>query len=204
MFLKLLSTNGTLEPTAEETAKAVRFATAQQAKGEGGPVHLDILINGRINRELCSVVETQLKEAPAAQSIALYIDSEGGECGPSIDLHILIRRHPAPLKVAHLLGRCESAALLVALAADRRVAQGNTSVLLHNAAYEAIDIHSRWTAKHLETLASELQSIDDDFNAIMSQRTGCPVSAISVESKTEDQSSLRWCLDNGFIHEVQS
>ncbi|MBZ9603960.1 ATP-dependent Clp protease proteolytic subunit [Phyllobacterium chamaecytisi] len=200
MFLELLSHNGTLEPTAEETAEALDRAAIYRS----GPDHLEIVVDGYINREMYDRLKQQIDAAPCAHYLTLMINSDGGECAPSIDLYILLRRHPAPIKVALLQSRCESAAVLIALAADLRIAQADTNILLHPTSYELHKGSVRWTAKDIEEKAAELRSIDDDFNTITSQRTGCDVAIIQRESETEQPSTLAWCLANGFVHEVQS
>ncbi len=203
MFLKLLSSDGTLEPTADEIAHAEARATQARSMGIPGADHLEIRIEGRIDRDMYERVNAQLDAAPCAQSIELFIDSEGGECGSTIDLYIKLRRHPAAKKVARLLSRCESASVLIAVAADHRIATPDTKILLHPSSFE---LHNgdRWTAEELAEKANELRSVDDDFNTIMAQRTGTDVEIIARESTTEDFSPLSWCLVHGIIHEVQS
>ncbi|MBA8845692.1 ATP-dependent protease ClpP protease subunit [Ochrobactrum sp. RH1CCR137] len=201
MIFSMFSDDGiSLEPTGAVKQRNLKLAERHRAKGEYVR-HIEIDIKGSITEELfCDVVE-KLASAPAAHSIDLIIDCPGGECFPAMLLHKQLRDHPAERKTAHIVGSCESGGLLIALAADRRIASRKASFLIHQTRCGEYSVTS-WKAGDFQRQADQFRAIDADLITIIAQRTGIDVSTIRDTASDEEPSSIEWCLENGIIHEI--
>ncbi|WP_192798160.1 ATP-dependent Clp protease proteolytic subunit [Brucella intermedia] len=189
-----------LEPTEAVKQRNLKLAERHRAKGDYVR-HIEIDIKGSITEELfCDVVE-KLASAPAAHSIDLIIDCPGGECFPAMLLHKKLRDHPAERKTAHIVGGCESGGLMIALAADRRIASRKASFLIHQVR-SVSDIVTAWKAEDFQRQADQFRAIDADMFALIAQRTGTDVSNLEAIAANEEPSSIEWCLENGIIHEI--
>ena len=201
MIISMFSDDGiSLEPT--ETIKHRNLKLAERHRAKGDYVrHIEIDIKGSITEELfCDVME-KLASAPAAHSIGLIIDCHGGECFPAMLLHKKLRDHPAERKTAHIVGGCESGGLMIALAADRRIASRKASFLIHQVR-SVSDIVTAWKAEDFQRQADQFRAIDADLITIIAQRTAIDVSTIRAIAADEKPSSIEWCLENGIIHEI--
>lgn len=201
MIFSMFSDDGTsLEPTEAVKQRNIKLAERHRAKGDYVR-HIEIDIRGSITEELfCDVME-KLASAPAAHSIDLIIDCPGGECFPAMLLHKKLRDHPAERKTAHIVGNCESGGLLIALAADRRIASRKASFLIHQSRSGEYSVTS-WKAGDFQRQADQFRAIDADMFALIAQRTGIDVSTIQNIASDEIPSSIEWCLQNGVIHEI--
>ncbi len=201
MIISMFSDDGSsLEPTEAVKQRNLKLAERHRANGEYVR-HIEIDIKGSITEELfCDVME-KLASAPAAHSIDLIIDCPGGECFPAMLLHKKLRDHPAERKMAHIVGSCESGGLMIALAADRRIASRKASFLIHQVR-SVSDIVTAWKAEDFQRQADQFRAIDADLMTIIAQRTGIDVSTIRNTASDEEPSSIEWCLENGIIHEI--
>ncbi|KAB2706484.1 ATP-dependent Clp protease proteolytic subunit [Brucella lupini] len=201
MIFSMFSDDGiSLEPTEAVRQRNLKLAERHRAKGDYVR-HIEIDIKGSITEELfCDVVE-KLASAPAAHSIDLIIDCPGGECFPAMLLHKQLRDHPAGRKTAHIVGSCESGGLLIALAADRRIASRTSSFLIHQSRCGEYSVTS-WKAGDFQRQADQFRAIDADMFALIAQRTNLDVSTIQNIASDEEPSSIEWCLQNGVIHEI--
>jgi len=201
MIFSMFSDDGiSLEPT--EAVKQRNLKLAERHRSNGDYVrHIEIAITGSIDELMfCDTVE-KLASAPAAHSIDLIIDCPGGECFPAMLLHKQLRDHPAERKTAHIVGSCESGGLLIALAADRRIASREASFLIHQSRSGEYSVTS-WKAGDFQRQADQFLAIDADMFALIAQRTGIDVSTIQNIASDEIPSSIEWCLQNGVIHEI--
>jgi len=201
MIISMFSDDGiSLEPTEAVKQRNLKLAERQRAKGNYVR-HIEIAIKGPIDELVfCDTVE-KLASAPAAHSIDLIIDCPGGECFPAMLLHKKLRDHPAERKTAHIVGGCESGGLMIALAADRRIASRKASFLIHQVRSVG-DIVTAWKAEDFQRQADQFRAIDADLITIIAQRTGIDVSTIRDTASDEEPSSIEWCLENGIIHEI--
>ncbi|KAB2700733.1 hypothetical protein F9K79_00445 [Ochrobactrum sp. Kaboul] len=201
MIISMFSDDGiSLEPTEAVKQRNLKLADRHRAKGDYVR-HIEIAIKGSITEELFCDVMGKLASAPAAHSIDLIIDCPGGECFPAMLLHKQLRDHPAERKTAHIVGSCESGGLLIALAADRRIASRKASFLIHQTRCGEYSVTS-WTAADFQRQADQFRAIDADMFALIAQRTGIDVSTIQNIASDEIPSSIEWCLQNGVIHEI--
>lgn len=159
-----------------------------------------INIYGDINQRMAARVAAQLEGAPEAGAINLHIDSNGGEFGPAFDIFVLLRRHRAATKIAHVV-RAESGAALVMLAADHRIAMPGAPVLLHGAAIAVQP--GRWTADQHADAADLLRWVDDQQAAIFAYRTGRPAEIFATAMGDEESATPEWLLANNLIHEIK-
>lgn len=157
-----------------------------------------IEIIGEIDQAMPERVHRQL--ADADDHLRLIVGSQGGDYDAASQIYEAIRQHPARLKTA-FIGEASSGALLIALAADRRVAVRDASILLHVASQAPTDSR-RWTAREYFAAARRLRRIDEEIAAMFSRRTGRPASVFLKEMKSETEAPLAWCLQNKIIHEV--
>lgn len=201
MIFSMFSDDGvSLEPTEAVRQRNLKFAERHRTKGNYVR-HIEIDIKGSIDELMfCDVME-KLASAPAAHSIDLIIDCPGGECFPAMLLHKQLRDHPAERKTAHIVGSCKSSGLMIALAADWRIASQNASFLIHQVRSIG-DIVTGWKAEDYQRQADQYRAIDADLITIIAQRTGIDVSTIRDIASDENPSSIEWCLETGIIHEI--
>lgn len=165
--------------------------------GDGPPLRIDI--RGDIDRKLLALVAAGLEDHPDAALLDIQIDSPGGHFGAAYDLYVVLRRHRAARKTARIR-RAESGALLVAMAADERIADVGAPFLLHAAAQSP---DGRWTAaQHLEA-AADLEWIDSNMAAMFAYRTGCPIGVFVAAMADEEHAPLDWCLRHGIITKIK-
>ena len=176
---------------------AEHAARQEAVRGIPCPVRaMSISINGEITRELADDICASLENAPAVEEITASIDSEGGNFTAAFDLFVTMHHHPAGRKVAHIL-RAESAALLVALGCDHRIARSTAPILLHPVRHMDPGVI---TARRAAELADCLSWADRQFSEILAYRTGRPAELFLTED--ERSASLDWCLKTGLIHGV--
>ncbi|MDF2810408.1 MAG: Clp protease [Microvirga sp.] len=175
---------------------AARRSEAEDA-GWTGPVTVDI--SGEIDTAMAERVHAALSAAPHAKIVTIMVDSPGGSFPAALDLHALIASHPARRKVARIR-RAESAALLVALAADWRVAEPGAVILLHGAAMPASS--ARLTAAAHREAARHLDWLDAQTAWLMQSQTGTAAKVFLDAMHDEAPSSIEWCLRYGVINEV--
>lgn len=100
-----------------------------------------------------------LKDAKEGDTITLYINSMGGSVKEAVGINNILRRCPATV-VAYIDGFAASAASVIAVAAEKVVMPRNTTMMVHNAAWEVYG-----NSKDLRKAADDL----DIINAAMLQ-----------------------------------
>jgi ATP-dependent protease ClpP protease subunit len=133
-----------------------------------------------VDQAMVDRVAETLAKAPNAEHLTIDVDSFGGEALAAFDIFVMLDRHPATRKVA-FGAYVNSAAILPLMAGDERIARRGASVLLHPARGGS---------------AEDLAWIDDQYAKIISAKTGAPIEVISKEQRTEEPSTLDWCLQN--------
>ncbi len=172
--------------------------TPQLPSGDGVPTAVDIA--GEIDWPMVERVAEQLDAHSDAAELRMRINSNGGEFGAAFDLYVHLSRHRAGRKIAHI-DNAQSGALLVAMAADERIASVGAPILLHSTAQTPV---GRWTAaKHAET-ADFLGWCDANMAAIFADRTGHPAAVFAAAMRDEELAPLDWCLHHNLITEVRT
>lgn len=198
-----LASDGTTAAFDRELVEE-RDARRRSIPANAGEQHIVVNVHGFIDRAEQQRIQRELDAAPHATAISLNIDSEGGATVPVIDTFIVLRRHPATTKIAVIHDRCQSGAVIVAMAADQRIAHPNSSLLLHPSALSiSVNDDRRWTAADLRRKADDLQKIDEEFDELVALRAGCALSAIAEESHDEEPTPIQVALALGLIHEVR-
>ncbi|WP_456655681.1 ATP-dependent Clp protease proteolytic subunit [Bradyrhizobium sp. JR3.5] len=140
------------------------------------------------------------------RSISMLIDCAGGEAGSAAAIALALLQHPWHV-TAHIAGRCSSAAIFLALAADfRTIATGGT-VLIHRSAricspsqFEAM----RQLSEDAKEAINNSLTATDDFEAVMlASRLGV------TEQRARDwmAEGRVWtaaeALERGFAHAIE-
>lgn len=107
-------------------------------------------------------ISRELNSAGNVDRLNVLICSEGGSVRSALEIHRLLRQHPA-YRVAHISGRAASAASVIAMAADE----------IRIAADAALMIHDPWTPGSQTQLESEqLKDIKTRLVEIYQEATG--------------------------------
>lgn len=165
-----------------------------------GPDRVDLLIEGEIDWALTARIVAQLEAAPTADELHLTVDSKGGVFAAAHDAHVAIRNHPARNKTA-TIRHAESAALFIAMAADRRFAVPRARIMLHRSDMQPPP-GERWTAALHRDAAALLTWVDDQAADLFAHRTATPREVFVVAMQDEAPSSLEWCLETRIIHRI--
>lgn len=139
-------------------------------------------------------IEPLLQELEGLREITLAIDSQGGNGRHALELYRALRGR-CPLAV--ITGHCLSAAVLIALAAERREIVPAGRVMVHGATEAVFG-----TADFLATRAAGLEKANGEFAGIIRERTGQPADIIA-EWMTRDtwfDADAAWHA--GLVHEI--
>lgn len=155
--------------------------------------------------ECCPVnfndIAAQIAEMPANDNeINLFINSHGGECFEAFKIYDALRE-TGKIISAHVVGECSSAATLLLLAAakDRRTANPNATILIHNPyCYTVGD------AGELQKTADDLQAITDRFINIYVERTGTDAETLTAIMNDNKPIDAQRALLLGFINTIKT
>lgn len=155
--------------------------------------------------ECCPVnfddIVAQIAEMPANDNeINLFINSHGGECFEAFKIYDALRE-TGKIISAHVVGECSSAATLLLLAAakDRRTANPNATILIHNPyCYTVGD------AGELQKTADELQAITDRFINIYVNRTGTDAETLTAIMNENKPIDAQRAMQLGFINTIKT
>ncbi|WGS18939.1 MULTISPECIES: ATP-dependent Clp protease proteolytic subunit [unclassified Bradyrhizobium] len=109
------------------------------------------------------------------RSIECRIDCAGGREDDALPIALALLQHPFRVS-ARIVGRCSSAAVLIALAADRRSIVPHGTVLIHRAA--RIYVREQWDAiqqmpeADKDVINESLLASDDKVAALLTARLG--------------------------------
>ena len=98
---------------------------------------------------------------PAA-GLTLVVDSDGGDPVAALDLYRALRGCPAPITT--IARQCFSAAVVIFLAGDNRIASSTSRFLLHPV---SADPHGRPTAGALRSAAGALDDMDRQIETLI-------------------------------------
>lgn len=138
-----------------------------------------------------------LKDAKEGDTVNLYINSMGGSVKEALGIYSALRRCPATV-VAYIDGFAASAASIIAVAAGRVVMPRNTTMMVHNAAW---DVYGN--SKDLRKSADDL----DIINAAMLQsyivKAGGKLTQEKLEELTDGETwlSAEECIQYGLADE---
>ena len=109
-------------------------------------------------------------EKMGADELLVSIASSGGGVEGALDVAAALEDFPSPT-VALVGASCESAALLILVACDRRLAYSDSTFLLHAAA--AVN-QERQTADVLQSAYNAVRSADSRMSKALARGTGMP------------------------------
>lgn len=138
-----------------------------------------------------------LKDAKEGDTVNLYINSMGGSVKEAVGIHSVLRRCPATI-VAYIDGFAASAASVIAVAAERVIMPRNTTMMVHNAAWEVYG-----NSKDLRKAADDL----DIINAAMLQsyitKAGGKLTQEKLKELTDGETwlSAEECIQYGLADE---
>lgn len=149
-----------LEVKALATGRILEFYITDDVKPDGIRLNYQTYTWERVESTTSQryFVEN-LKDAKEGDTVNLYINSMGGSVKEALGIYSALRRCPAPV-VAYIDGFAASAASIIAMAARRVVMPRNTTMMVHNAAWEVYG-----NSKDLRKSADDL----DIINAAMLQ-----------------------------------
>jgi ATP-dependent Clp protease, protease subunit len=130
--------------------------------------------------------EEKLK-IPKKEKICLYIDSVGGDIDSAVAIFNVLKNCGKHI-TTFIIGRCQSAGIMIAIAGHKRYALENTSFMIHksNVGFEA-DVQR--TEQELKVMLDESRQDDRKMFKIISQNSRISVPQIYKfirESKTKD------------------
>jgi ATP-dependent protease ClpP protease subunit len=141
--------------------------------------------------------------AQRAERIHLHVNSGGGNIHEALAIFSAVRSFPGGV-TAFADRDCSSAALLIFLAADHRVATADTKILIHGARVGRGDLaESYFTACTFSDHAQRLETLDAHMLDILTMRSGYHREAFAAELLTETQLSAEVALGWGLVHEVE-
>lgn len=125
-----------------------------------------------------------LKDTKEGDTVNLYINSMGGSVKEALGIYSALRRSPATV-VAYIDGFAASAASVIAMAAEKVIMPRNTTMMVHNAAWEVYG-----NSKDLRKAADDL----DIINAAMLQsyivKAGGKLTQEKLEELTDGETWL--------------
>jgi ATP-dependent protease ClpP protease subunit len=149
------------------------------------------------------VASLALAAEQRAQRIHLHVDSGGGNIHEALAIFSALRSYPGTV-TAFAQSECSSAALLIFLAADHRVATADVKILIHGARVGRGDLaESYFTACTFRDHAQRLETLDAHMLDILTMRSGYHREAFATELLTETQLSAEVALGWGIVHEIQ-
>jgi ATP-dependent Clp protease protease subunit len=132
------------------------------------------------------------------ETLDVFINSPGGDVFAGITIYNILKRHNATVNM-HVDGIAASAASVIVMAGDKRVAPKSATVMIHNA-------WSRGSGdkKKMRALADELERIDGQLADIYAARTGKDIKDVRAWMDSERWMSGDEAFADGFLDEVES
>ncbi|MEI9417569.1 ATP-dependent Clp protease proteolytic subunit [Mesorhizobium sp. Cs1321R2N1] len=168
-----------------------------------GAALVNLKIVGPVTDATLARVRRDLAAAPGAKTIRASIDSIGGNLLAAVEIYRLVRSHPATRTTARISGNCMSAAIVIALAFDHRVAASSARLMVHRSEIEARRDGERWTTHRHGLAAARLEAADDAVLAILQERTLASHKCLVDELSHERDLPLPRALVAGFVHEIE-
>jgi ATP-dependent protease ClpP protease subunit len=138
----------------------------------------------------------QLEGLGDVSTIALHINSPGGDVFDGVAIHNALKNHKAKV-TAHVDGIAASIASYIAMAADRIIMPANSFMLLHNASGFVMG-----TAEEMRSVADDLDRIDKSISATYASRSGQKPSAVAKLLKEDRLMDAKEAKSLGYADEV--
>jgi ATP-dependent protease ClpP protease subunit len=176
---------------------------AQTAHAAPSPV----LFSGAIGHNepiSLAAVRWQLDRVDLRAGLRFDINSSGGMIDEALKIYTHLRALPVPVS-GRAVGCCESAAVLVLLAAGHRVAKEDARILVHACRITREDLppSTSFTARDLGRRADDLQRRDSEIADLMAARTGHYRHFFEDQMQHEESLSHYQWLESGLVHEIE-
>jgi ATP-dependent Clp protease protease subunit len=153
---------------------------------------------GEVDAASVSAIIAAVEQTPDA-AVVLSIESNGGNPIEALRLYNSLRGHPGPITC--MTSRCcHSAAVIVFLAGDIRVASRNAEFLLHRV--ERPSSSERPTATTLRAEASDLDQLDDQIIQLIGSRSQFYGWRLRADMDNETVLDAATAQLRGIVHEV--
>lgn len=144
----------------------------------------------------------QMARKQAYRHIHLLLSSTGGSVNEAFAIFLALRSQPVPVS-ARAAGVCQSAAMIVYMAADFRSATDGTEFLNHPTNSNRDILPEKITAQILIDRAESLKRTDIKVAQLLADRTGGHLEWFLTEGATEEPLSLSDSIEAGIVHEIE-
>ncbi len=146
-----------------------------------------LLFNAGVSQDSCDALVEYIFNAYKDNCAWVHVgmSSEGGQIGPAIMAHNVIKELPIPITM-HNLSFVDSAALTIYLAGDTRLMVSNASFLMHGVQTDAgmgLDVHQ------LKALHQKAERLNDQFKDFLTGNDSLNIPASAVSG----------CINNGMV-----
>lgn len=126
-----------------------------------------IEIRSEVNETMASIITRGILKMQriSQEPIQIYLSSFGGDAYESLSIYDCIKASPCDVHII-ATGKIMSAAFIVFLAGDQRIASDHTTFMMHSASYGA-----EGTVKNHEVQVTEGKRLNNKFLDIASTRT---------------------------------
>jgi len=126
-----------------------------------------IEIRSEVNETMASIITRGILKMQriSQQPIQIYLSSFGGDAYESLSIYDCIKASPCEIHII-ATGKIMSAAFIILLAGDQRIASDHTTFMMHSASYGA-----EGTVKNHEVQVTEGKRLNNKFLDIASTRT---------------------------------
>lgn len=165
-----------------------------------------IILLGEITDYRIDEIMSQLMalNLESSQEIKMVINSDGGEVDPGLWLYDALKMIATPV-TGIVVGRCNSTALVVLQACQRRVATKHSSFLCHFVRYSARFPINNGFEKKLKSRVEKARASQKYFEDILSERTKLSreeIVKLMKEGESVGEISAERAKDLGLIDEV--
>ena len=174
-----------VEPTATKRKEGVLVCLSGEI-GEKGPISL-------------AAVKRRLLLQPDTPT-TIVINSRGGNTNEAFKIYDHLRALPTPMATV-ARQNCSSAALIIFMAADFRLAVPGTEFLLHESHMAADDLPRRLNARVLQQYADNMKSVDRQVLDLVEARTGFNRCKFEEEMNDESPMLESFAIESGLVHE---
>lgn len=189
--------NPKLRPEGKESPLCLSFRSEV-------PRGIDVALGRIPKRDTAAYVQAIGKASD--RSIRMEIDDCGGDALSALPIAVALLQHPFRV-TAHVAGRCSSAAVYIALAADKRTIDHHAgSVLVHRAARICIqsqfDAMRRLPAAEKDAISESLSVTDDMTASLLTSRLGVTEETARAWMLDDRKWSAAEALELGFVDDV--
>ena len=196
-FLPTTETNVPVETKAPQPSVAAPIPTNRR---EGIQIKLvgEIDPNGPIS---LTTVKYFVLRHPEDTPKIIHLDSSGGSVDEAFRVYEFLRALPTPLATVADKS-CRSAALIIFMSANFRVANPGAEFLLHGTHMGTDSLPPRLNARMLQRYADDMKAGDDRILDLLEARTGFDRSGFECEMKDERAMSEGFAISSGIVHEL--